>query len=427
MDFSTALVTIKQPSGFWTSILNAFKNGVGTYVVAVILVAICVRLMLSVVDVFNKRSTMRNTEMMAKMKPELEAIQKKYGYDQRVLSQKQSELYKKYQFNMMGTFFPMLIALVLQLVVFLTLWKSLQAVSNYNIVNKYEDMKNIYANVLAINEKDAVKTQIDYENGNELSIEIDFETKELTIQNITKATEMEEHKATITYVANANSTIVEYINRYVVETIKQDGIEVANPEYVDTGYNEILLTLAQENVEKYYKENQEGFLWIKNVYKAESPQSPLFTKKEIKKYISSYYTKAERLEEKENGYEGKIYDYAIANSINEEKLGKNGYYILTLLAMLVSFLSIYISNLVMRNKNNPQKQSKLMYFIMPLIMGLFTFMYTSLFAIYIIVGQILMIGLTPLTTLIVKKWVAHSESKKKEKETIVVDYRRKDM
>ena len=157
MDFSTALVTIKQPSGFWTSILNSFKNGVGTYVVAVILVAICVRLVLSVVDVFNKRSTMRNTEMMAKMKPELEAIQKKYGYDQRVLSQKQSELYKKYQFNMMGTFFPMLIALVLQLVVFLTLWKSLQAVSNYNIVNKYEDMKNIYANVLAINEKDAVK------------------------------------------------------------------------------------------------------------------------------------------------------------------------------------------------------------------------------------------------------------------------------
>lgn len=414
MDFSTALVTIKQPSGFWTSILNSFKNGVGSYVLAVILVAICVRLVLSVVDVFNKRGTMRNTEMMAKMKPELEAIQKKYGYDQRVLSQKQSELYKKYQFNMMGTFFPMLIALVLQLVVFLTLWKSLQSVSNYNIVNKYEDMKNIYANVLAINADDATKTQIDYEDGNVLSIDIDFENNKVNIANETKGTE-----ASIDYNANIeNSTIVEYINIYVIKT---------NTEYDDTGYNDILLTLAQENVEKYYKENQEGFLWIKNIYKAESPQSPLFTKKEIKKYISSYYTKAERLEEKENGYEGKIYDYAIANSIDEEKLGKNGYYILTLLAMLVSFLSIYVSNLVMRNKNNPQKQSKLMYFIMPLIMGLFTFMYTSLFAIYIIVGQILMIGLTPLTTLIVKKWIAHSESKKKEKETIVVDYRRKDM
>ena len=81
----------------------------------------------------------------------------------------------------------------------------------------------------------------------------------------------------------------------------------------------------------------------------------------------------------------------------------------------------------MKNKNNPQKQGKLMYIIMPLIMGLFTFMYTSLFAIYIIVGQVLMIGLTPLTTLIVKKWNAHSDAKKKEKETVVVDYRRRDM
>ena len=425
MDFlSTTLVTIKQPSGFWTAILNAFKNGVGSYVLAVILVAICVRLVLSVVDVFNKRGTMRNTEMMAKMRPELEAIQKKYGYDQRVLSQKQSELYKKYQFNMMGTFFPMLIAMVLQLVVFLTLWRSLQAVSNYNIVNKYEDMKNIYANVLSINEKDAVKTQIDYEDGNELSIEIDFETKKVNITNETKGT-----SADIDFKTDfKNSDIVnDLINKYLVKTIKQDGIEVANPEYVDTGYNEILLTLAQQKVDKYYKENQEGFLWIKNIYKPESPASPLFTKKEIQKYISRYYTKAEKTEEKANNYEGKIYDYVVADSINEKALGKNGYYILTILAIVASFLSIFVSNLVMKNKNNPQKQGKLMYIIMPLIMGLFTFMYTCLFAIYIIVGQILMIGLTPLTTLIVKKWTAHSEAKKKEKETVVVDYRRRDM
>ena len=83
----------------------------------------------------------------------------------------------------------------------------------------------------------------------------------------------------------------------------------------------------------------------------------------------------------------------------------------------------------MKNKNQPapQKQSKVMYFVMPIVFGLFTFMYTSLFAIYIIVGQLVMIALTPLTTWVVKKWVSSDDKKKKEKDVIEVDYRRKDM
>ena len=50
-----------------------------------------------------------------------------------------------------------------------------------------------------------------------------------------------------------------------------------------------------------------------------------------------------------------------------------------------------------------------------------------MFAIYIIVGQLMMIALTPLTTLIVKKWVEADAKKKKEKDVVDVDYRRKDI
>ena len=35
--------------------------------------------------------------------------------------------------------------------------------------------------------------------------------------------------------------------------------------------------------------------------------------------------------------------------------------------------------------------------------------------------------LTPLTTIVVKKWLAHDAAKQKEKTEVVVDYRRKDM
>ena len=115
MDFiSTALVTLRQPTGFWETILNAFKSATGTYILAVILLALIVRILFSLVDIINKKVNMKNMDINAKMRPELEAIQKKYGNDQRVLQQKTNEIYKKYQFSMMGTCLPMLVTMILQ-------------------------------------------------------------------------------------------------------------------------------------------------------------------------------------------------------------------------------------------------------------------------------------------------------------------------
>ena len=59
MDFiSTILVNLKQPTGMWVKILNAFK-GAGSYIVAVILIAIIVRVIFSVVDIVNKKVNMK--------------------------------------------------------------------------------------------------------------------------------------------------------------------------------------------------------------------------------------------------------------------------------------------------------------------------------------------------------------------------------
>lgn len=428
MDFvSSALVTLKQPSGFWFTILNGFRNGMGSYILAVIMIAIIVRLIVSVADVFNKRATMKNSDVMAKMKPELDAIQKKYGYDQKIASQKQNELYRKYQFNMLGSCLPMLISMVLQLVIFMTLWSSLQSVANYNVVEKYENMKYIYANVINMNiQADAIKDDIGWSAGDEIVVSIDGDKINFDNKTNGQHTDKEFTKENVNEFTNEN--IVTLINTYVETKAKdEDGNEIENPAYSDTGLNEALLKAAKQEVETYYKDTQEGFLWIKNIYRAESPTSPLFTKTEAKKYVSGYYSNDEKEIEKTHDYEGTIYDYAIAGSINQKDLGVNGYYILTIIAVLSSFFSIWLSNKLMKNKNTAQKQSPVMYIIMPLIMGVFTFMYTSLFAIYIIIGQLMMIALTPLTTLIVKKWTAHELKKKQEKDVVVVDYRRKDM
>ena len=430
MDFvSTTLITLQAPTGMWETILNAFKGALGTYILAVILLAVLVRIVFSLVDVINKKVNMKNSNINAKMKPELEAIQKKYGHDQRLLQQKQNEIYKKYQFSMMSSCLPMLITLVLQFTVFLTLWNSLQAVANYNIVEKYENVKDIYANVISFNENENFKSFV-IEDGDKLSIEItQDENGKFVNLALTNSVSGKNELISQEYEENLTNTDIYdgLLKKYVIKGTD----ETPNTDYKNTGFNEVLKTLAETTAKDYYQDSQESFLWIKNIYRAESATSPLFTESEIKNIIKNYYSEEEKTAEEKFDYEGEIFGVIIDenNSFDEIRNQKNGYYILTIIAVLTSFLSMWLSNFLMKNKNqpSPQKQSKAMYFIMPIIFGIFTFMYTSLFAVYIIVGQLAMIALTPLTTWIVKKWVSSDDKKKKEKDVIEVDYRRKDM
>ncbi len=441
MDFiNTALVALKTPTGFWESILGAFKNGVGSYVVAVILVAIIVRVLFSLVDIVNKKVNAKNSAINEKMRPELEAIQKKYGNDQRVMQQKQAEVYRKYQFSMLGSCFPMLISMVLQFTVFLTLWNSLQAVSNFNIVEKYENMKNVYANVIALNEDTALQSYT-YQDGDVLSLQIETTDDgknviNLTVSNQTSGTS--EVFGNIEFKDFTNEEMADLFDKYVID---YDDDASANAIYSPNELSEQILTLAQDAAKDSYKESQESFLWIKNIYKPESTTNPLFSKSEIIKYLSSFY-KSEEFTDVAKVTEEKIFDCVIENNsaLSELKKQKNGFYILTIIAVISSFLSMWLSNYLMKEKQpklskeqkralkelqKGQKKPNMMMFVLPIVFGLFTMMYTSLFAIYIIVGQLVMIALTPLTTWLVKKWVKADEKKQKDKNVIDVDYRRK--
>ena len=451
----TLTIVLTEPHGMWESILGAFRGAMGSYILAVILLAVIVRILFTVVDVVNKRFSTKNMQINEKMKPELEAIQKKYGHDKVLLQKKQQEIYKKYQFNMVSSCLPMLIAMVLQLVVFLTLWTGLQNVSNYNIAKSYENTKSVYYNVLLLNENTDFQTAIqpyiddglEYGVDYSITVEVDYDNLSMNVvvtdnsgaeafnENITilPTSTTEEEASSI-----SNETIYNLIREYAMEEIPVDngeGVEGEPSEEVETvpndlsAYNLVVKSLAENVTADFYIDNLESFLWIKNIYKAESPTtSPVFTKSEITNYLERYYSPDEQQAEEDHDYEGQIFDYVVAG-LEERNLGGNGYFILVILAVLTSFLSIFLNNFLSKKTTGTQPGGKMMYFIMPLILGIFTLMYTSLFAIYIIVGQIMMIALSPLTNLIVKKWIEASDKKKekKKKETIDVDYRRKDI
>lgn len=181
-------IVLNYPGGMWESIIGGFNSAMGSYIWSVILLAVIVRIVFAVVDIFNKYASMKSSRINEKMRPELEAIQKKYGHDKVLLQKKQQEIYKKYQFSMVGTCLPMLIVLILQMVVFLTLWTGLQNVSNYNIAKQYEDTKMVYYNVLLLNENDNFVSfynenldGLTYGEDFNVNATIDVENKQMTL------------------------------------------------------------------------------------------------------------------------------------------------------------------------------------------------------------------------------------------------------
>lgn len=452
-----SLIVLNYPGGMWESIIGGFNSAMGSYIWSVILLAVLVRIVFALVDIFNKYFNMKNMRINEKMKPELEAIQKKYGNDKVQLQRKQQEIYRKYQFSMVGTCLPMLIVVVLQMVVFLTLWTGLQNVSNYNIAKQYEDTKTVYYNVLLLNEKEdfvnfynngsedfAGLNGLTYKEDYDINVQIDLEKKQMSFEiYLTKnpneiiysskpADETTENMTIFSgdEQVTANEEIFKVIDRYAEEyTDDADANSVSMMRELNEMEKNIK-SMAEDVAADYYEEHLQSFLWIKNIYKAESPTtSPVFDKTEILNYLKNYYNETEKEIEATNHYEDMIFDFVIAG-LNERDLGVNGYYILVVLAVVFSFLSIFINNKLMKKDNKTEQPGgKMMYFIMPVILGIFTLMYTSLFAIYIIIGQIVTMAFSPLTNLIVKKWVDKSGKKQDEKrrEIIDVDYRRKDI
>ena len=442
-------IVLNYPGGMWESIIGGFNSAMGSYIWSVILLAVLVRIVFALVDIFNKYFNMKSMRINEKMKPELEAIQKKYGHDKVLLQKKQQEIYKKYQFSMVGTCLPMLLMVVLQMVVFLTLWTGLQNVSNYNIARQYENTKTVYYNVLLLNENENFESfynsnlaELTYGEDFNVNASIDLDKKQMTLEfyltgnpNEIIYTVMPADEETQNIVnfnddpnVNANEEIFKIIDKYANEyTDDAEGNSIsAQRELNNMQLN--IKAMAEDIVADYYIDNMQSFLWIKNIYKAESPTtSPVFTKSEITSYLNNYYSESEREVEAQFGYEEQIFDFVVAD-LNERDLGVNGYYILVILAVVTSFLSIFINNKLMKKDSGTQQPGgKAMYFIMPIILGIFTLMYTSLFAIYIIIGQIVTMIFSPITNLIVKKWVDMSGKKQDEKRKAVidVDYRRK--
>ena len=458
----SAILSVAEPTGVWQTIIKAFEAGVGSYILAVVLITLIIRLIWAPLDTINKKLNKKNARIQAKMQPELEKIKAKYGADKNLLNRKTQEVYKRYNFSMTGSCLFMILFLALNLLIFFSLFAGLNSMADYKISQEYDYLKYNYANVLNLTDQqyneqntaffeqyetltfEVIDNQIVAKNAEgeiiaqtEYKTDFSYTTEEDQVDGEGNVI-LDENGQPLKVVVSSDEAIYDLVTKFVSpqpqtnengevvtgengETIYEEKYvgdeiltgEVTYKQAIDSYVTRYIVTCYENRPEK------SSFLWIENYWIADSPfKNSIFTYDEFVGEIGSNNV---------SEYEQVIYNSFMSNL--DAQVGRvNGYLILAILSVGISFLSIFLGNLTGKKKGEKTKQptgGKVMMIVLPIIMGIFAIFYNSVFAIYLVVGQAINAALAPLENLIINKWDEHDEKKQQEKQNSVVSYRRK--
>ena len=373
--------------GLWGTIIGWFQSFLPSFGLTIIIFTIALKLVLSPLEIYQKISSKKTAEKQAILQPKLEKLQKQYGNNKELLNQKTMELYKKENFNVMGSCLGMLINLIITIVVFFTLFSSLNQISQYNIKTEYEQLTTKYSQV--------VKEKL---------------TEEATNNSIT---------------INADDTI-----KTIIEKINASSLTDEEKENLISTSK----TFAKKETANYYGEIKEGFLWIKNIYRPDTyastfPNGEEYIKttntnlsefNEENKFVDVYGNEYSTQTEIKEKFIEQFND--ITGDINQIYSGWNGWLILVVLSAGITVLSLLLANL--GNKPKPQYDKKgneiqvkkpnntLMMVLLPVLMLVFTLQYSAAFALYIVMNSLMSVLIGFVTTLVMNK-IEKSKEKKK--------------
>ena len=338
----------------WINIISWFNSNVGNYALAIILLTVIIKLVLTPLDFFNKKVTRKNSNMQKVIQPEIEKLQKKYGNDKNLYNQKMSELYKTHNYNVVGSCLFMIVNLVITFTIFISLLNGLNAMASTKITTQYENLKSTYHQT--------------YQE--EYALALETQTESEAMESATLA---------------ANSAV----------SVKYDEIK-------------------------------DSFLWIKNIWKADTTTSSIPNFDEYLAVATKVSFEGEMVEAKNLNEEQKEVlktEYELIMSPLRETNGSvNGYYILLVLVVGTAILSQWLAQRKMgpvgNNANNPAAgTNKIMMFLLPVILGVFALSSNSIFALYLLTSQIVGIATMPLIDYVIDK-MEQKQSLKKQNATL---------
>ena len=124
MDMLAQISQLLSLNDFWNWAINLFVSFIGNYGWAIIVFTVALKLILVPLDYFQRRATIKNTQMQSIVQPEIAKIEKKFAGNKQMINQKTMEIYKKNNYNVVGTCVVMLVNIVLTFVIFISLFSA---------------------------------------------------------------------------------------------------------------------------------------------------------------------------------------------------------------------------------------------------------------------------------------------------------------
>ncbi len=423
--------------GWFPEYIGKIVNGFGSVVLGIVIFTLALKLLTFPFD-FISRASMRKTQIkMQEMRPELERLQQQYRNNKNLYQQKVMALQKKEGMSMFKSCLPT----ILTLVIFILVLNGFSTYSNFQNKKDVYDMAIAYNSVvidafdidgeLVVKQEknnqqqivvDAVKIYNDYyKNGQTTINKDDFSINILNFDSETKTIEISTTNSyfKVEYILDIDQTTGDAISATrgafvpLEEKLDNSGLKLNGKTYSESKAEnaelqpkDFVIEVQRDLAKQEYLNNRQGFLWIKNVWKPDRvDKSPLIDDDNVIKQILN---KAD-------------YDEITKNVDLEES---NGWYILIAINILVTFLSQWAMKKMQKDQLELQSvdgqamsSQKMMMWMMPLMMAIFSFIYTAAFSVYIILSTLFSI----LSSFLINKFVdiSHNREENKKNQNIV--------
>ncbi|MDD4290667.1 MAG: membrane protein insertase YidC [Clostridia bacterium] len=390
---------------------------VGNFGVAVILFSVFLKLITLPLDIWQRVSAKKTSLVMTGLKDEMARIDEQFANDQRRANMEKQKLQKDSGMSTLSSCLPLIVTLGL----FMFMFYGLRSYSTYSNLVVYNKLVTEYNQAFSFDYCDGEGDWLElYSADSEIITDTNAALKKGNLTEVLAA--LREVEADYPeFKAELETIIAESGTDLTVLRAGVNGFVSERKEYFNTKTAEAN-AYAQKTIGENFPELGENFLWINNVFQPDS-WKPIFPDYETSGVdgleedmtASNAYTMS-----KKDGYE-KI--YSAITEYNPGYFGKgwNGLMILPIMSILLIFLSSWISQKMTAAKSGftdekTKQTSKMMMFIMPIMIAFFVFTYTASFAIYMVTNSLLSLLFTLVLNPYIEKRASVQVAEKAQKE-----------
>ena len=349
-------------------LIETFSIG-GLIAVGIILFTLVLKVLPLPLDIYSRAATKKNALKMEKMRPQLEKLQKQYANNKQLYTQKMMALYKKEGYSTFAACLPTLFTLVF----FIMVITAFNKYSTYANLNTFNEMAKAYnaGIVEQVNETDDLEIVLNDEviTGYKTGATVRFKT---------------------------DSTLTEDEKNALSEKI----VKAAQDKAADC----------------YFEESKKmKFIWVKNIWIPDLPWKKAFVSESDYNSLFTYSKGMFKRATIDSDIKGKENYWLLTGSdkLKDVKKQPNGY----LGLVIISIASMLVQQIIMTKSQKAQMElqsvdgatgqaattAKMMTWMMPIMFGVFSFMYSGAFSLYLIVSTLFSLATTTIINLIVEK------------------------